>query len=334
MPRHLGSLVVKTTAGRRAGARRRCGRRAQPGTEPVYTTVTANGVPSVLINIARQPTSNTVHVADGVAAEIAQLQRRCRPACTSTPFYDQSELVRESIKSVRDAIFIGLVLACIILFLFLRDWSSSLVAGMVIPVTVAVTILFLWVIGESFNLMTLGGLAAAIGLVIDDAIVVVENIVVHRDARRDARQRGAAGAARDRHAADLLHHHAGRRLSSADRRYRRHGQLLPRAGHYHDGCVADVAGPAPSALRRRCRSLCCAAKLRGREGAFRRMPKRRVMRRILAAHEQGPELGAAAAAGHAAVVRRAGGRYVVRLQQRWAATCSQRWMRAPSSSTT
>jgi multidrug efflux pump subunit AcrB len=74
------------------------------------------------------------------------------------------------------------VLACIILFLFLRDWSSSLVAGLVIPVTVAVTVLFLWVIGQSFNLMTLGGLAAAIGLVIDDAIVVVENIIVHRDA--------------------------------------------------------------------------------------------------------------------------------------------------------
>jgi multidrug efflux pump subunit AcrB len=98
-----------------------------------------------------------------------------------TPFYDQSELVGEAIASVRDAIFIGLVLACIILFLFLSDWSSALVAGLVIPATVAVTILFLWVIGQSFNLMTLGGLAAAIGLVIDDAIVVVENIVVHRD---------------------------------------------------------------------------------------------------------------------------------------------------------
>jgi multidrug efflux pump subunit AcrB len=83
---------------------------------------------------------------------------------------------------VRDAIFIGLILACIILFLFLRDWTSSLVAGLVIPVTIAVTILVLWGIGQSFNLMTLGGLAAAIGLVIDDAIVVVENIVMHRDA--------------------------------------------------------------------------------------------------------------------------------------------------------
>ena len=109
-------------------------------------------------------------------------------ASRSKPFYDQSELVRESISSVRDAIFIGLILACIILFLFLRDWTSSLIAGLVIPVTVAVTILFLWMIGESFNLMTLGGLAAAIGLVIDDAIVVVENIVLHRDSRRVARQ--------------------------------------------------------------------------------------------------------------------------------------------------
>ena len=177
----LGSLVVKTTP---SGAPVRVADVADVrlGTEPVYTTVTANGAPSVLINIARQPTSNTVQVADGVAAEITQLEKALPPGVHLTPFYDQSELVRESIKSVRDAIFIGLVLACAILFLFLRDWSSSVVAGMVIPVTVAVTILFLWVVGESFNLMTLGGLAAAIGLVIDDAIVVVENIVVHRDA--------------------------------------------------------------------------------------------------------------------------------------------------------
>jgi multidrug efflux pump subunit AcrB len=177
---HLASLVVKTTPN---GAPVRVSDVAdvRPGTEPLYTTVTANGVPSVLITIARQPSSNTVQVANGVAAEVDKLRKILPEGTHVEPFYDQSELVRESIASVRDAIFIGLVLACIILFLFLRDWSSSLVAGLVIPVTVAVTILFLWVIGQSFNLMTLGGLAAAIGLVIDDAIVVVENIVVHRD---------------------------------------------------------------------------------------------------------------------------------------------------------
>ena len=176
----LGQLVVKTTPN---GAPVRILDVASvgPATLPVYTMVQTNGKPAVLLNIARQPTSNTVTVAAGVAAEVALLSKNLPAGVHLVPFYDQSELVHESIASVRDAILIGLVLACLILFLFLRDWSSSLVAGLVIPVTVAITILFLWAIGESFNLMTLGGLAAAIGLVIDDAIVVVENIVVHRD---------------------------------------------------------------------------------------------------------------------------------------------------------
>ena len=176
----LGRLVVKTTA---SGAPVRLSDVATlgPATLPVYTMVNANGRPSVLLNITRQPSSNTVAVANAVAVEITRLSKTLPPGVHLTPFYDQSELVRESIASVRDAILIGLLLACIILFLFLRDWTASLVAGLVIPVTVAVTILFLWMIGQSFNLMTLGGLAAAIGLVIDDAIVVVENITVHRD---------------------------------------------------------------------------------------------------------------------------------------------------------
>lgn len=154
----------------------------QPGVLPVYTAVTANNHAAVLLNVTRQPSSNTVAVADAVAVKVEQLKKTLPSGVRLEPYYDQSELVRESIRSVRDAILIGLLLACIILFLFLGDWTSSLVAGLVIPVTVAITILFLWALGESFNLMTLGGLAAAIGLVIDDAIVVVENIVLHRDA--------------------------------------------------------------------------------------------------------------------------------------------------------
>src|ERR1700735_1543603 len=122
-------------------------------TMPVYTAVRANGKPAVLINITRQPSGNTVAVANGVAAAMARLQSKLPPGVHVEPFYDQSELVRESILSVRDAILIGLVLACIILFLFLHDWTSSLVAGLVIPVTVAVTILFLRITGQSFNLM-------------------------------------------------------------------------------------------------------------------------------------------------------------------------------------
>jgi CzcA family heavy metal efflux pump len=177
----LRQLVVKTTP---AGAPVRVADVAtvEQATMPIYTTVTANGKDAVLLTIARQPSSNTVAVADAVAAQVAQLRQKLPQGVKLEPFYDQSQLVRDSISSVRDAIFIGLILACVILFLFLRDWTSSLVAGLVIPVTIAVTILVLWMIGQSFNLMTLGGLAAAIGLVIDDAIVVVENIVAHRDA--------------------------------------------------------------------------------------------------------------------------------------------------------
>jgi len=177
----LGNLVVKSTPG---GVPVRINDVATigPATLPVFTTVDGNGRPSVLLNITRQPVSNTVAVANAVSDEVKRLQPLLPPGVHIAPFYDQSELVRESIASVRDAILIGLLLACLVLFLFLRDWTSSLVAGLVIPVTVAITILFLWAIGQSFNLMTLGGLAAAIGLVIDDAIVVVENIVVHRDA--------------------------------------------------------------------------------------------------------------------------------------------------------
>ena len=176
----LANLVIKTTP---AGAPIRVADVAsvEPSTMPVYTAVTSNGKPAVLLNITRQISSNTVQVANAVAVEVAGLSGKLPPGVHLEPFYDQSQLVRDSIASVRDAIFIGLLLACVILFLFLHDWRSSVVAGLVIPVTIAITILFLWTIGQSFNLMTLGGLAAAIGLVIDDAIVVVENIVVHRD---------------------------------------------------------------------------------------------------------------------------------------------------------
>jgi multidrug efflux pump subunit AcrB len=149
---------------------------------PTYTIVTGNGKPAVLLSINRQPTSNTVEVADEVHAEMARLEQTLPPGIQVSNYYDQSDIVTASIQDVRDTILIGLVLASIVLVVFLRDWGSSLVAGLVIPITILITFIVLKVLGESFNLMTMGGLAAAVGLVIDDAIVVVENIVLHRDA--------------------------------------------------------------------------------------------------------------------------------------------------------
>jgi CzcA family heavy metal efflux pump len=180
-PQQIGSIVVKSTP---AGVAIHIQDVAsvEPGVKPVYTVVTANQKPAVLLNLARQPDSNTVAVADEVHAEIQSIRQSLPPGIKLEPFYDQSQIVTESIKSVRDAILIGLVLASLIMVLFLRDWGTSLVAALVIPVTVLITFTALKLLNESFNLMTLGGLAAAVGLVIDDAIVVVENVALHRDA--------------------------------------------------------------------------------------------------------------------------------------------------------
>src|SRR5437667_160768 len=144
--------------------------------------VTVIGKRAVLLHVDRQPESNTLDVANEVHALIQQLTPGVPPGVHLEPFYDQSIIVHDSIASVRDAVLLGLLLSSVILVLFLRDWGTSLVAGLVIPATLLVTFIVLRLTGQTFNLMTLGGLAAAVGLVIDDAIVVLENIVLHRDA--------------------------------------------------------------------------------------------------------------------------------------------------------
>jgi len=180
-PAEIAAVVVKSTP---AGIPVRVGDLGQvvPGVKPVYRIITANGKPAVLLNINRQPDSNTLDVASEVHQTLDEIRKTLPPGIEVKPFYDQSIIVGESIKSVRDAILLGLLLASIILVVFLHDWGTSVVAGLVIPVTVLITFVVLKLLGQTFNLMTLGGLAAAVGLVIDDAIVVVENIVLHRDA--------------------------------------------------------------------------------------------------------------------------------------------------------
>ena len=180
-PEQIGQIVVKTSSSQ---VPIRLGDIAKitPSVAPVYSIVTANGKPAVLLNVNRQPDGNTLDVANLVHAQIEAIRPTLPPGVHIEPFYDQSTIVRESIASVRDAVLLGLLLSSIILVLFLRDWGTSVVAGMVIPATLLITFIVLKLAGESFNLMTLGGLAAAVGLVIDDAIVVLENIVLHRDA--------------------------------------------------------------------------------------------------------------------------------------------------------
>ena len=162
-----------------------------PGVEPQYTIVTADGKPAALVNINRQPDANTVAVVDNVKSALNAMRGQIPKDVRVAAYYDQSLLVRDSINSVRDSILIGLLLSVVILYAFLRNWGTTLVAILVIPVTILVTFLAMWLARLSFDLMTLGGVAAAIGLVIDDAIVVVENIYTHisrGESRREAVQ--------------------------------------------------------------------------------------------------------------------------------------------------
>jgi len=150
--------------------------RVERGPEPVFNVVTAEGVPAVLLNVRSQPDGSTLDIAHGLAQVLKEIKQDLPADLHTAYYYDQSQFVRESADSVRDAIVFGLILSIVIIYLFLKSWGPTFIAIVVIPVTVLITLVAMWLANLSFNLMTLGGIAAAIGLVIDDAIVVVEAI--------------------------------------------------------------------------------------------------------------------------------------------------------------
>ncbi|MDI1277262.1 efflux RND transporter permease subunit [Methylobacter sp.] len=150
--------------------------RVERSQEPAFNIVTANGVNAVLLNVYSQPDGSTLDIAKQLKQELESLKKALPPGMQASVFYDQSLLVGDSIRSVWEAILLGLILSVVILYLFLKNWGATLIAAMVIPATVLITLLMLRIMGLGFNLMTLGGIAAAIGLIIDDAIVVVEAV--------------------------------------------------------------------------------------------------------------------------------------------------------------
>lgn len=149
------------------------------GEEDRTTIVTADGSESVLLNVVRQPDANTMSVVAQTEAELKALKRTLPPGTDVSIFYDQSVLIGDAVGSVRDAVLIGAVLAVVVLLLFLGDIRATLVTAAIIPATVLITFLLMRLAGLTMNLMTLGALAIGVGLVIDDAIVVVENVFRH-----------------------------------------------------------------------------------------------------------------------------------------------------------
>lgn len=156
---------------------------------PNFTHSTADGRDCALLNVYQQPGGNTVRIAADVRSTLAELQKHLPTDVTIANWYDQSDLITESAAGVRDAVLIGVALAALVLLLFLRDWRMTLIATLSVPVVLAITSLLLYALGQSFNIMTLGGMAAAVGLIIDDAIVMSEHIV--------RRLHGATGTAND-----------------------------------------------------------------------------------------------------------------------------------------
>jgi CzcA family heavy metal efflux pump len=146
-------------------------------TAPRWTRVTADGHDAVIFQVYQQPGGNTVEINKELKAKLAEFQKRLPQGIKIANWYDQSQLILSSARSVRDAILIGVVLAGLILLLFLRNLKIMLIVVIAVPSVLAVTVLLLYGLHMSFNIMTLGGMAAAVGLIIDDTIVMVEEIV-------------------------------------------------------------------------------------------------------------------------------------------------------------
>jgi CzcA family heavy metal efflux pump len=173
-PEQLLDFAVKSVDGR--PIRIRDFAKVERGPEPVFNVVTADGAPAVLLNIRSQPDGSTLGIAEELKKQILTLKHELPPDMKLAYYYDQSLIVKESVKSVWEALIFGLILSVAVLYLFLKDYRSTFVAALAIPITVLFTLLAMKVFGLTFNLMTLGGIAAAVGMIIDDAIVVVEAI--------------------------------------------------------------------------------------------------------------------------------------------------------------
>ncbi len=141
-----------------------------------YIKVNANGREGILLAVIKQPNSNLVDLSEKMDQKLKELKKIIPKDVTIQPFYVQADFVKESIKSVTDSLFVGLALAIIVAIIFLRSLKASSVILITIPVILCLSIICLYAIGQTLNIMTLGALAAAIGLIIDDAIVVVEQI--------------------------------------------------------------------------------------------------------------------------------------------------------------
>ena len=169
------------------GGKLACGRTAarggpgdgEPGVQPRTSLIRVDGEPGVILNVARRPGGDILVLHEAVMKRLETLAPSLPPGISLRPAYAQAVFVDEAVRGVRDAVLLGVLLVVGVLASFLRDWRATLLASLSLPLTLGISLLILEALGETLNLMTLGGLAVAVGLVIDDAVVVIEAIHRH-----------------------------------------------------------------------------------------------------------------------------------------------------------
>ena len=137
--------------------------------------VNTNGKNAVLVAVLKQPNANLIDITSGVTKKIEELNKTILPKGVSlSSYYVQADFVNDSIKSVSDSLWIGILLAILVSVIFLRSIKSSAVILITISLTISLTLIVLNILGYNFSIITLGAVAASIGLIMDDAIVVVQ----------------------------------------------------------------------------------------------------------------------------------------------------------------
>ncbi|HUB62613.1 MAG TPA: efflux RND transporter permease subunit [Puia sp.] len=170
----IGNIVVKNTGKRIILVKDVAAVNVREAVE--YTRINANGRPALLIAVIKQPNANLVEISKAMETKVGELKKVLPRGVTIRPYYLQADFVNDAVRSVTDSLWIGLALAIVVAIIFLRSLKASTTILFTIPITLCLTLIVIYAVGYTFNIMTLGAIAAAIGLIIDDAIVVVEQI--------------------------------------------------------------------------------------------------------------------------------------------------------------
>ncbi len=173
-PAEFGDIVVREVGGHPVLVRDVA--RIEDGMADAGTLASVNGDPTVLLQIRKQSGMNTVAIVNGVKERLAAIERTLPPGYQVRIVRDQGEFIEASIKSVQEHLVVGSILAALVVLLFLGNLRSTIIAAISIPTSIVATFGLIWYMGFTLNMLTMLALTLAVGIVIDDAIVVLENI--------------------------------------------------------------------------------------------------------------------------------------------------------------